>query len=103
MFDYQPKLLTFAQLLEKRLFRIPPYQRAYSWQSSQRRDMFKDIENLMFELSDSHFMATVVGLHQCKVPIGSADYEQIEIVDGQQRLTTLVILLKIIAKSLHCY
>ena len=100
MFDHQPKLLTLAQLLEKRLFRIPRYQRAYSWQSSQRRDMFKDIENLMFELSDSHFMATVVGLYQCKVPIGSADYEKIEIVDGQQRLTTLVILLKIIAKKL---
>ena len=100
MFDHQPKLLTFAQLLEKRLFRIPRYQRAYSWQSAQRSDMFKDIENLMFELSDSHFMATVVGLYQCKVPIGSADYEKIEIVDGQQRLTTLVILLKIIAKKL---
>ena len=54
----------------------------------------------MFELSDSHSMATVVGLYQCKVPIGSADYERIEIVDGQQRLTTLVILLKIIAKKL---
>lgn len=100
MFDYQPKLLTFAQLLEKRLFRIPRYQRAYSWQSSQRRDMFKDIEDLMFKSRDSHFMATVVGLYQCKVPIGSADYERIEIVDGQQRLTTLVILLKIIAEKL---
>ena len=100
MFDHQPRLLTLDQLLEKRLFRIPRYQRAYSWQSSQRRDMFKDIENLMFELSDSHFMATVVGLYQCKVPIGSADYEKIDIVDGQQRLTTLVILLKSIAKKL---
>ena len=100
MFDHQPKLLTFAQLLEKRLFRIPPYQRAYSWQSSQRTDMFKDIEELMLKSRDSHFMATVVGLYQCKVPIGSTDYERIEIVDGQQRLTTLVILLKIIAEKL---
>ena len=101
MFDHQPKLLTLAQLLEKRLFRIPRYQRAYSWQSSQRSDMFKDIEELMFKSRDSHFMATVVGLYQCKVPIGSADYERIDIVDGQQRLTTLVILLKIIAKKLE--
>ena len=100
MLDHQPKLLTLAQLLEKRLLRIPRYQRAYSWQSAQRKDMFKDIENLMFELSDSHFMATVVGLYQCKVQIGSADYEKIDIVDGQQRLTTLVILLKIIAEKL---
>lgn len=100
MFDHQPKLLTFDQLLEKRLFRIPHYQRAYSWQSSQRRDMFKDIEELMSKSRDSHFMATVVGLYESKVPIGSTDYEKIEIVDGQQRLTTLVILLKIIAEKL---
>ena len=100
MLDYQPTLLTFAQLLEKRLFHIPHYQRAYSWQSSQRRDMFKDIEDLMFKSRDSHFMATVVGLYQSKVPIGSTDYERIDIVDGQQRLTTLVILLKVIAEKL---
>ena len=45
-------------------------------------------------------MATVVGLHNKKVEIGTDEYDVIEIVDGQQRLTTLVILLKVIAEKL---
>lgn len=100
MLKIQPKILTFAQLLEKRLFRVPQYQRAYSWGKSEREDMFNDIGKLNGKPESSHFMATVVGLYQSKVPIGSDDYDVIEIVDGQQRLTTLVILLKVLAEEL---
>ena len=45
-------------------------------------------------------MATVVGLHLRKIEIGTDEYDVIQIVDGQQRLTTLVILLKVIAETL---
>ena len=100
MFNIQPKLLKFAGLLEKRLFRIPHYQRAYSWQRSEREDMFNDIRKLRDKPGTSHFMATIVGLHRRKVEIGTDEYDVIEIVDGQQRLTTLVILLKVIAEKL---
>ncbi|MXV76589.1 DUF262 domain-containing protein [Candidatus Poribacteria bacterium] len=100
MFNIQPKLLTFAQLLEKRLFRIPLYQRAYSWRRTERQDMFKDIQKLKERPGNSHFMATIVGLSRETVEIGTDEYNVIEIVDGQQRLTTLVILLKVIAKEL---
>ena len=100
MFNIQPKLLTFAQLLEKRLFRIPLYQRAYSWRRAERQDMFKDIQKLKERPGNSHFMATVVGLSRETVEIGTDEYDVIEIVDGQQRLTTLVILLKVIAQEL---
>lgn len=93
----RPESLTFAQLLEKRLFRIPPYQRAYSWQKNHRRDMFDDILRLRNKPNDQkHFMATVVGLNTGTVDILTDVYERIDIVDGQQRLTTLIILLKII-------
>ena len=100
MLNVQPKFLKFADLLEKRLFRIPHYQRAYSWRRAEREDMFKDIQKLKDRPGTSHFMATVVGLCGEKVPIGTDEYDMIEIVDGQQRLTTLVILLKVIAQEL---
>ena len=100
MLNVQPKFLSFAQLLEKRLFRIPLYQRAYSWQSAQRKDMFTDIDKLKKKPENSHFMSTVVGLRSEIVPIGTDEYDVVEIVDGQQRLTTLVILLKVIAEKL---
>ncbi|MYC76708.1 DUF262 domain-containing protein [Candidatus Poribacteria bacterium] len=100
LFDNQPKLLKFAGLLEKRLFEIPRYQRSYSWRRTEREDMFKDIRKLKEKPGTSHFMATVVGLHDKKVKIGTDEYDVIDIVDGQQRLTTLVILLKVIAEKL---
>ena len=98
--NVQPEFLKFVGLLEKRLFRIPLYQRAYSWRRTEREDMFKDIRKLKGKPESSHFMATIVGLHFKKVPIGTDEYDIIEIVDGQQRLTTLVILLKVIAEKL---
>ena len=102
MFTIEPKFLTLIQLLEKRLFRIPPYQRSYSWQSKQRNDMFNDIQKLRGKARASHFMATVVGVRNESdiVEIGTDEYTVIDIVDGQQRLTTLVILLKVIMEEL---
>ena len=101
MLNIQPKFIKFADLLEKRLFRIPHYQRAYSWRRAERQDMFKDIQKLKDRPGSSHFMATVVGLRRDTVPIVTDEYDVIEIVDGQQRLTTLVILLKVIAQELE--
>ena len=101
MLNIQPQFIKFVDLLEKRLFRIPHYQRAYSWRRAERQDMFKDLQKLKDRPGSSHFMATVVGLRRDTVPIVTDEYDVIEIVDGQQRLTTLVILLKVIAQELE--
>ena len=99
--DIQPRYLTLAELLENRLFRIPRYQRAYSWQSKQRTDMFDDIRKLSDTEDESfHFMATVVGLYHTTKTIVIDKFRVTDIVDGQQRLTTLVLLLKAIQKKL---
>ena len=98
MIDIQPQLLTLSGLLGKRLFRIPQYQRAYSWTSRQRTALFNDILHT-WELgpNQQHFMATVVGLRRDKRMIGTDEYQVVEIVDGQQRITTLILLLKAIS------
>lgn len=97
----RPDYLTLDKLLARRLFRIPHYQRAYSWQREQRDDMFKDISALKGKPDDHfHFMATVVGLQRRTEKIATDRYHVIEVVDGQQRLTTLVLLLKAIEKKL---
>ena len=36
----KPESLTFWQLIQGQLFRIPDYQRAYSWRTKQRRELF---------------------------------------------------------------
>ncbi len=98
----QPQYFTLGELFSQRLFRIPRYQRAYSWHRKQRNDMFNDIENLKENPEGFHFMATVVGLRSDKRIIGADLHNVIDIVDGQQRLTTLVLLLKAIEQKLEC-
>ncbi len=88
----QPKFLSLSDLLANRLFRIPQYQRSYSWQRKHRHDMFEDIKLLREQPDTRHFMATVVGLSRGRTTIVTDEYSVIEVVDGQQRLTTLIIL-----------
>ena len=98
----QPLFLTVGQLLTGRLFKIPQYQRAYSWGRKQREDLFEDLEKVANGGDDaSHFMATIVGLRKKKVRIAADEYAELEVVDGQQRLTTIIILLKAISKALQ--
>ena len=99
--EIQPQHLAFGDMIRGRLFRIPSYQRAYSWQSRQRRDLFEDIQRTWEAGNDRHhFMATIVGLRRGRLTINTYEHQVIDIVDGQQRLTTLILLLKSIAKAL---
>ena len=101
MINIDPKNVTLAQLIQGRLFRIPQYQRTYSWHNKQRQEMFGDIQRTYDQGKDrSHFMATVVGLRREARTIITEEHHVIEIVDGQQRITTLILLLKAITKAI---
>ena len=97
-----PKHLNLDSLLNKRLFRIPDYQRPYSWSARERKDLFADIDKIWYaeEEDSSHFMATVVCRKLGDVKVGIDVMSQLDIVDGQQRLTTLIILLNAIRYAL---
>lgn len=99
----KPDYFTLDGLLQKKLFRIPEYQRAYSWESKQRDDLFNDIRNLTkYEDGRHHFMSTVVCLKTNSVQeIDTDEFTIYEVVDGQQRITTLIILLKAIFISMQ--
>lgn len=74
-------------------FRVPLYQRPYSWEKSQVQRLWDDIERLAMERSTSaaagHFMGSLVLSVGRTGPAGT----EFLVVDGQQRLTTLTILL----------
>ncbi|NET04076.1 MAG: DUF262 domain-containing protein [Symploca sp. SIO2B6] len=100
----RPDNLTLDKLLQGRLFRIPDYQRTYSWETKQRIDLFGDIEKLASKENSErhHFMSTVVCLQtKEKKEVGADEFGIFYIVDGQQRLTTLIILLKALVKVLR--
>jgi hypothetical protein len=97
----QPQYQNFSKMISERLFRIPLYQRHYSWQRHQRVDLFDDVATIAKYEDREHFMATVVCLDTGeRVKVGSESLSLMEVVDGQQRLTTLVMLLKAIEKEL---
>lgn len=102
----QPQLYSLSKLLNENLFIIPDYQRSYSWQKKQRDALFTDIDYLwnkkQTDSNADHFMSTLVCLKKTNpLTIGSTDFSQYEVVDGQQRLTTLIILLKSIELKLQ--
>ena len=96
MTDLSAKYTKFTELLTDNLFRIPEYQRPYSWNNRQLEDLFGDIKKVNIS-GEPHFMATVVCLKkEEKKKVGSNELSVYEIVDGQQRLTSLIVLLKAI-------
>ena len=102
MNEIQPKHLTLAELLVRRLFSIPDYQRAYSWTSRERKDLFDDVKKVFSGPPDTfHFMATIVCLRKESIRLGTDRYHRLDVVDGQQRLTTLIILLNSIKLALN--
>ena len=96
-----PEFLDLNNLLHGRLFIIPQYQRPYSWKTQQRKDLLNDIKVSYEKNHKTHYMATVVGLNQ-KEPfrIIADEYQRVDIVDGQQRITTLIMLYKAISRNL---
>lgn len=101
MLAIHPQYLTLSKLLDGRLFRIPEYQRAYSWTTHERQDLFGDIKKVHLKgPEEGHFMAAVVCLRRKKQILGTDEFHVVEVVDGQQRLTTLIILLNAIKMAI---
>lgn len=68
------------------LYRIPPYQREYSWHKPQWEDLFEDL----IDADGAHFLGTIITLDQTT---DTLEGSILQVIDGQQRLTTLTILL----------
>ena len=84
----------------KRIFRIPDYQRGYSWEKQQRGDLITDIEYLIkagYEYR--HYTGTIVASED-KTEEKCGEYKVFDVVDGQQRLTSLILLLSVICRLL---
>lgn len=68
---------------------IPLYQRTYSWEKEQCARLWNDIVNLHITHHEGHFVGSIVRINEDS-PAGST---VAMIIDGQQRLTTLTLLL----------
>ena len=78
------------------VFRIPGYQRPYAWTTEQAQDLFDDLVAFMeahsgraIDEMPPYFLGSIVLIKQETAP-------DADVIDGQQRLTTLTLLLSAI-------
>jgi uncharacterized protein with ParB-like and HNH nuclease domain len=72
-------------------FKVPLYQRDYSWTQTHWNDLWLDIETNR-KNNSKHYMGSIVLVSKLK--------KQYDIIDGQQRLTTLTILVLAVVDTL---
>lgn len=88
--------ITLHKVFSQGYFRIPDYQRGYSWNEKQLNEMWDDIEDIREDEGEfkKHYTGTIF-LEKSK-PSESEKWvsdDFFHVVDGQQRLTTMSILL----------
>lgn len=83
--ELKPELLTVGKLFTDN-YLIPIYQRNYTWRAEQIEQLISDIQDSVIGGQDDYFLGNLVVIKR-----GRED--EFEVIDGQQRLTTLYLLL----------
>jgi len=100
--DTVHELKSLDTVFTKKVFRIPDYQRGYAWQHEQLKAFWEDLLNLSDRRNHYTGVLTLRQVPRTKIRNDAAEcwllddhsYRLYDIVDGQQRLTTFVILIQ---------
>ena len=97
---------TLTGLFAKAIYQIPDYQRGYAWEEKQWKDFIQDIDALVDDQVTSHYTGTVV-VYAPRIPkvldYGTQRLSLVDVVDGQQRLTTSCLYLSVIIRALSSH
>lgn len=85
--------IKIADFFNRRFFEIPKYQRGYAWERSNIRDLFNDVAEAV-ETGSNHYIGTIVLSRD-------EDDETFHVVDGQQRITTITMMMASLIKHLE--
>ena len=91
----EAKMIGFMEGADKR-YVIPVYQRKYDWKYDNCRQLYEDLKKIVIDKRESHFFGSIVS---AVVPNGSKI--EYHIIDGQQRLTTITLLLLAIRNLIY--
>ena len=83
-----------GQLLHEKRIRVPFYQRSYAWKKNQVNELYDDLRRAIDEGREYYFLGSIVGCQK------NLKTDEVQIVDGQQRLATTTILLAAIRDKL---
>lgn len=115
-------IVSFSELFENKFFRIPDYQRGYSWGNKEIDVFYQDLDNV-FGMDNVHFTGVIMvnrfneSDFQCffregfeeertdigrgQITFGKKAYDLYNIVDGQQRFTTILIFMFCLIEKLE--
>ncbi|MCH9053890.1 MAG: DUF262 domain-containing protein [Proteobacteria bacterium] len=101
-------LKSLSEIFEHKLIRIPDYQRGYAWQSHELKDFWEDLNNLAVDRVHYTGVITLEPVSEDNFShwqndlwlIEGLGYKPFYVVDGQQRLTTSLILIQAILESI---
>lgn len=90
-----PYYVSIGRLFEQRyIFRVPKYQRSYAWEEPQVIDFLNDLLKCFEERKNGspfhHFFGGLVCILE-KIP--GSGRQQLELIDGQQRISTFILLI----------
>jgi hypothetical protein len=93
---FQPRSQAIRTLLSgEAAFEIPPYQRAYRWKPATVRDLFEDAVHGLNRLADESdavtFIGAIIGVNGASTGHRDAPAGAKRVIDGQQRLTTIIL------------
>jgi len=95
-------LQTIQQIFSARFLRVPDYQRGYAWERKHWVDLLEDLD--LLDVGGEHYTGTLVLHHADGVPPitdeEGREHGVYDVVDGQRRLTTIVLLLDAIRREL---
>ncbi|WP_292613419.1 DUF262 domain-containing HNH endonuclease family protein [Methanobacterium sp. BAmetb5] len=92
-------LPTLQELFNHNIFKVPDYQRGYSWENRHREDLLEDLD--LIRDKKNHYTGTIVIKEKGKREGLAKTFTIYDVVDGQQRFTSLIILLNSIANEME--
>ncbi len=92
-FDASQQQINF--LLGKKIYSIPRNQRKYVWDIDNWKNLLEDLDFLKGS-TKNHFLGSIV--LNTQLNLNNDDLEYYEIIDGQQRMTTIILILIVIAQ-----
>ena len=95
--DNKLDLAKLEDVLKRKLI-IPSYQRPYAWQTEDIEDIFQTIKTAKEDHESLCFFGSII-LSQKSNGFGQEGYY---IIDGQQRLSSFLLILRVILKELNC-
>jgi uncharacterized protein with ParB-like and HNH nuclease domain len=88
--SFEATLVSVYKLFKDQAYEIPAYQRDYSWDTEQWEQLWSDLSDFKSNSAEEHFLGPLI------VTPSENGGDTFEVIDGQQRLTTLQIIIAIV-------